>query len=157
MPQRTDKILHDIISEGAGGSAYYHFNLSVTNPITQTINAVTFRASWIAPRPVRIINNRAVSVDLVDTAGTGVASTFNLDKRDTVAAATRTVIATVDPGTFTALILNTPTLVTTVTGGIPHVVAQQYDYFFVTLVGAANEADEIFDFSYMAHYSFEDL
>ena len=152
MPRRTDTILHDMISEGNGGSGYHHLNLTVFDALT-ALSDNDYRASWIAPRAVRIINNRSVATQLM-SAGTNPVEVF----RNIGAGTDRSVTTAFDMDTTDRALnaLFTPVLSTATTDNLPHVVANQYQFFVITVV-AADATTGPFNITYMAHYSFEDI
>ena len=150
MPRRTDTILHDIISEGTGGSAYHHFQLSLVESAAAI--DTDWERAWIAPRAVRIINNRMVATIIIGGAAINTLDVF----RNIGAGTNRTVITQFDPDTLVADTLNTPTLSTADSDNLPNVVANQYQFFVMVLAAAAASTGP-FNMSYMAHYSFEDI
>lgn len=152
MPQRTDNILHDMISEGTGGSAYHHFSLAVSDSRAAIDTAIEL--AWIAPRAVRIINNRVVSTILM---GNAQANTLDVS-RNIGAGTNRAVITQFDPDVtiLTADTLFTPVLSTATADNLAHVVADQYG-FFVLVLGINAATTGPYNVTYMAHYSFEDI
>jgi hypothetical protein len=149
MAQRDDKILQDIVSERYGGSAYHNFHLQIVEPSATPDEA--WEIAWIAPRAVRIINNRILSTVVVPTQ----VNTLDII-RNIGAGTNRTVITQFDPDTLVADTVTNRTLSTASADGNPHVVANQYHFFAMILaLNAATTGP--FNINYMAHFSFEDL
>lgn len=151
MPQRNDTILHDIISEGNGGSAYHNFNLAIFDGVADPA-ANVYETSWIAPRPVRVINDRALATQVLGGAAVNTMDVF----RNIGAGTDRTVITQFDPDTLVADTPSNRALSTAASDGLPNVVANQYD-FYVMNITLAIGATGPFNVSFLAHYSFEDL
>ena len=150
MSQRTDTIFQDMISERYGGSNYHHFSLH----LFESASAIDtgWETAWIAPRAVRIINNRFLATIII---GNAQANTLDII-RNVGAGTNRTVITQFDPDTLVADTVTNQTLSTASADGNPHVVALQYDFF--AMIVAANAASTgPFNITYMAHYSFEDV
>ena len=137
MPQRPDKILHDITSEPYGGSAYHHFNLH--------IGGGDVSACWIAPRKVRIINARAAQTAVLSGATTPVLSKGN--SAAAIASAANIGNAATANRMSRAVTLSTASSV----GGLEDVVIPQYEYVSLTNTGQTGG-----NITVMAHYSFED-
>ncbi len=154
MPQRTDNIFHDEISEAFGGSFYHSFDLQLVEASAGIDTA--WEVAWIAPRAVRIINNRFVSTVLIAEGATD--STLDVF-RNIGAGTNRAVITQIDPddtGGLTADAVVTPVLSTATADSLAHVVVDQYG-FFVMVLGVDGTATGPFNLDYMAHYSFEDI
>ena len=155
MTIRTDTIFQDQISEGFGGSNYHHLTMNVDEPLAVASDA-DYNTSWIAPRAVRIINNRMFGRVILGNAQANTVDVFRGLTGVAAADTDRAVITQFDPDTLVADTVFTPTLSTATADLHPHVVVLQYGYFTM-LVVAADAATGPFDISYMAHYSFEDV
>lgn len=166
MVQRTDTIFQDEISESFGGSFYHNFSLTVYDSATDLDTSQ--QVGWIAPRNVRIINNRLLSTVLAVQTGAGEDNTIAVFK-DVGASTDRAVITAVGSDDkavdgspdLTVDVVDTPTLSTASaddTGfpALPHVVCPQYGFYkLIHTIDAASTGP--FNYTYMAHYSFEDL
>lgn len=150
MPQRTDNIFHDEISEAFGGSAYHSFSLSLVESAAAIDTA--WEVAHIVPRAQRIINNRMVGTIIIGNAQANTIDVF----RNIGAGTNRSVITQFDPDTLVADTVFTPTLSTATADSLAHVVVDQYGFFLMVL--AANAASTgPFNITYMAHVSFEDI
>ena len=154
MAQRNDTILHDIISEPYGGSNYYNFGLTL-----QGFDVVHRHiANWIAPRTVRIINNRFVShVPLPDG---------NIRFRRHHGSTARNIIDDFDPvelattNSFNETVGNSVierVLSTESSDGYPHVVCRQYNHVALNAnLDTGVSTGALPNITVMAHYAFED-
>lgn len=135
MAQRPDTILHDMTSEGYGGSAYHHFTASFNG------GQIVY---WIAPRKVRILNARIAQV----TLSTG--ATIALTKGSS--GATIVPSSSVGNAAITGTMSRNAPLSTGSTSGIDNVVVDQYEFVVWRNTNASpNQA-----FGIMCHYAFED-
>ena len=152
MTQREDKIFHDQISEAFGGSFYHNFDLQLVESEAAIDEA--WEIAWIAPRAVRIINNRFVSTILMGNTQANTLDVF----RNVGAGTNRAVITQFDPDVtdLTADLVFAPTLSTATADTLAHVVVDQYGFFVMVLAANADTTGP-FNLSYMAHYSFEDI
>ena len=137
MTYRQDTILSDMTSEGHGGSAYHNFNVPFT-----VVNGNDI-SMWIAPRTVRIIDAKWVSLlsrtdDLTATRYIGATSSGN---------------AFTDNDDLTARVVKTAPLDTGSTSGLDNVVVPGGNHLEITIgtLGGANHSVTV-----QAHYAFED-
>ena len=155
MSQRTDNIFHDMTSEANGGSMYHNFQLTLSDSRAAVDTAQ--EVAWIAPRAVRIINNRLVATIIL---GNAQANTLDIVRNigDGTVSLDRTVITQFDPDTLVADTVTDKELsVATADGAAqPHVVADQYQ-FFAMILGMNAATTGPYNITYMAHVSFEDL
>ena len=146
MAQRPDTILHDMTSEGYGGSAYHNTSL---NTVGVTASAGAARSNWIAFRKVRIINSRVV---VTGPLGSGSTGQFNRYANAGSSAPTAAIIAPLVTTISNATAL---TLSTASTGGEPNVVVDQYGRVELYLVGPLASASGN-NLCVAFHYAFED-
>lgn len=152
MTQRSDTIFQDQISEAFGGSNYHNFSLNLVDPAAAIDEA--WETAWIAPRAVRIINNRLLATVII---GNSQANTLDIF-RNVGGGTNRAVITQFDPDTLVADVVTDKALSVAKADGVdqPHVVVDQYG-FFAMVLGANAASTGPFNINYMAHYSFEDL
>ena len=131
MAQRPDTILHDMTSEGYGGSAYHNFNLSVDGGRVD---------AWIAPRRVRIVNALSFTTGGLSGSGAGLVSGHAALRRGGTSGHLL--------GTFTNTAGSVQEVTLVADTVIPHRVV-------VTLNNSAGTSPSG-NMAVMAHYAFED-